>query len=181
MERLQTRLISVLSLILLFGVPCACQGAYPQDREPGNNDGWPKTLAERTDYGQTSHYEDVLQYLEDLQTKGAPISIKFIGVSTQGHKIPLVICSRPPVAGPADARRTGKLVVYIQANIHAGEVEGKEAVLMLLRDLSRGSEGKLLEEIVLLTTPIYNIDGNEAWGPWQSNRRSQNEPEEVGT
>lgn len=181
MERLQIRLISVLSLIFLSGIPCACQGTHPQDREPGNNDGWPQTLAERTDYGQTSHYEDVLQYLEDLQTKGAPISIKFIGVSAQGRKIPLVISSRPPVAGPADARRTGKLVVYVQANIHAGEVEGKEAVLMLLRDLARGPEGKLLDEIVLLTTPIYNIDGNETWGPWQSNRRSQNEPEVVGT
>ena len=52
---------------------------------------------------------------------------------------------------------------------------------MLLRDLARGPEGELLDEIVLLTTPIYNIDGNEALGPWQSNRRSQNEPEVVGT
>ena len=181
MERLQIRLIFVFSLILLSVVPCACQAAHPQGREPGNNDGWPQTLAERTDYRQTSHYEDVLQYLEDLQTKGAPISIKFIGVSTQGRRIPFVISSRPPVAGPADARRTGRLVVYVQANIHAGEVEGKEAVLMLLRDLARGPEGKLLDEIVLLTTPIYNIDGNEAWGAWQSNRRSQNEPEVVGT
>ena len=181
MERLQTRLTSVLSLTLLFGIHCACQEAHRQNRELGNNDDWPQTLAERSDYRQTSRYDDVLQYLEDLQAKGAPISIKFIGVSTEGRKIPLVIASRPPVAGPADARRTGRLVVYVQANIHAGEVEGKEAVLMLLRDLARGPEGKLLDEIVLLTTPIYNIDGNEAWGPWQSNRRSQNEPEVVGT
>jgi len=122
-----------------------------------------------------------LRYLEDLQTKGTPISIQFIGVSTQGRKIPLVIASRPPVAGPADARRAGRLVVYVQANIHAGEVEGKEAVLMLLRELARGPEGELLNKIVLLTTPIYNIDGNETWGPWQSNRPSQNEPEVVGT
>jgi len=174
-------LTSVLSLTLLFGIHCACQEAHRQNRELGNNDDWPQTLAERSDYRQTSRYDDVLQYLEDMQAKGAPISIKFIGVSTEGRKIPLVIASRPPVAGPADARRTGRLVVYVQANIHAGEVEGKEAVLMLLRDLARGPEGKLLDEIVLLTTPIYNIDGNEAWGPWQSNRRSQNEPEVVGT
>ena len=181
MERLQIRLTFVLSLTLLFGVPCACHGAHPQDREPGNNNGWPQTLAERTDFRETSHYEDVLQFIEDLQSKGAPLSVQFIGVSTQGRRIPLVIASRPPVAGPADARRTGKLVVYVQANIHAGEVEGKEAVLMLLRELARDPEGGLLNKIVLLTTPIYNIDGNEAWGPWQNNRHSQNEPEVVGT
>jgi hypothetical protein len=122
-----------------------------------------------------------LRYIEDLQAKGAPISTQSIGVSTQGREIPLVIASRPAVAGPADARRAGKLVVYVQANIHAGEVEGKEAVLMLLRELARDPEAGLLDKIVLLTTPIYNIDGNEAWGPWQTNRRSQNEPEVVGT
>ena len=181
MERLQTRLTSVLTVTLLFGVSCPCQEAHRQHRELRNNHGWSQTLAERTDYRQTSHYEDVLRYLEDLQAKGAPVSIQFIGFSAQGRKIPLVIVSRPPVAGPADARRTGRLVVYVQANIHAGEVEGKEAVLILLRDLARGPEGELLNKIVLLTTPIYNIDGNETWGPWQSNRPSQNEPEVVGT
>ncbi len=157
-----------------------CHGAHPRGQKPANDEGWPQTRAERTDYRETSHYEDVLRFLEILQAKGAPILVQFIGVSTQGHKIPLVIAARPPVAGPADVRRNGKPVVYVQANIHAGEVEGKEAVLMLLRELARKPEGGLLDKIVLLTTPIYNIDGNEAWGPWQRNRRSQNEPEVVG-
>ncbi|MCF7957366.1 MAG: M14 family metallopeptidase [Phycisphaerae bacterium] len=121
-----------------------------------------------------------MKYLEALQGKGAPISTQFIGVSIYGHKIPLVITSRPPITSPTDARRAGKLVVYVQANIHAGEVEGKEAVLMLLRDLAQGPKGGLLDKMVLLITPIYNIDGNEAWDSWQKNRRSQNEPEVVG-
>jgi hypothetical protein len=181
MEGLQTRLTSVFSLILLSSMAGICQEAHPRSQKPSNDDGWPQTRAERTDYRETSHYEDVLQYLEDLQVKGAPISVQFIGVSTQGRKIPLVIAARPPVAGLADARRNGKPVVYVQANIHAGEVEGKEAVLMLLRELARKPEGGLLDKIVLLTTPIYNIDGNEAWGPWQRNRRNQNDPEVVGT
>jgi hypothetical protein len=172
---------SIVSLILLFWVLRVCHTVHAQDRERGGNDGWPQTLAERTDYGRTSHYEDVLHYLADLQTKGAPISVQFIGTSTQGRKIPLVIASCPPVVTPADARRAGKLVIYVQANIHAGEVEGKEAVLMLLRELARDPKGQLLDEIVLLVTPIYNVDGNEAWGPWQSHRPTQKEPEVVGT
>lgn len=180
MERLQTRLTSAFSLILLSSMASICQEAHPRGQKPSNDDGWPQTRAERTDYRETSHYEDVLQYLEDLQVKGAPISVQFIGVSTQGRKIPLVIATRPPVAAPANVRRIGKAVVYVQANIHGGEVEGKEAVLMLLRELAQKSHDGLLDKIVLLTTPIYNIDGNEMWGPWQNNRRSQNEPEVVG-
>jgi hypothetical protein len=180
MERLQNRLTFVFSLILLSSVVNTCQEAYPQGQKPSNDDRWPQTRAERTDYHETSHYEDVLQYLEDLKAKGAPISVQFIGVSTQGHKIPLVIAARPLVKAPADARRISKPVVYVQANIHGGEVEGKEAVLMLLRELARKPKGGLLDKIVLLITPIYNIDGNETWDSWQSNRRSQNEPEVVG-
>jgi hypothetical protein len=153
-----------------------CQETDPQGQKPSNDNGWPQTRAEQTDYRETSHYEDVLRFLEDLQTKGAPISVQFIGVSTQGRKIPLVIAARPPVAAPFDASRISKPVVYVQANIHGGEVEGKEAVLMLLRELARKPKGGLLDKIVLLTTPIYNI----AWAPWQRNRRNQNDPEVVG-
>ncbi len=173
-------MISVFSLILLLSMVSVCFGAHPRGQKPANDEGWPQTRAERTDYRETSHYEDVLHFLENLQAKGAPISVQFIGVSTQGRKIPLVIAARPPVAGPTEARLNGKPVVYVQANIHAGEVEGKEAVLMLLRELARKPEGGLLDEIVLLVTPIYNIDGNEKWGSWQNNRRSQNKPEVVG-
>ena len=154
---------------------------HRRNQKPVKDEKWPQTRAERTDYRETSHYEDVIHFLEDLQAKGAPIAVQFIGISTQGHKIPLVIAARPLVAGPSKARLNGKPVVYVQANIHAGEVEGKEAVLMLLRELARKPEGGPLDEIVLLTIPIYNIDGNEALGSWQKNRHNQNEPEMVGT
>jgi hypothetical protein len=156
-------------------------GSHQRGQKIADDEEWPQTRAERTDYRETSHYEDVIHFLEDLQAKGTPILVEYMGISTQGRKIPLVIAARPAVAGPAEARLTGKPVVYVQANIHAGEVEGKEAVLMLLRELAREPEGGLLDEIVLLTTPIYNVDGNEVWGPWQKNRHNQNEPEMVGT
>ena len=100
MERRPIRLTSVLSFILSVAVPCVCYGALSQDREPGPNNEWPQTRAERTDFRETSHYADVVQFIEDLQAKGAPISTQYIGVSTRGHKIPLVIVSRPPVSGP---------------------------------------------------------------------------------
>ena len=71
-------------------------------------------------------------------------------------------------------------MIYLQANIHAGEVEGKEAAQMLLRDLTLGPLRPLLDQIVLLVVPIYNTDGNERWRPGEQNRPGQNGPEPVG-
>jgi hypothetical protein len=91
-----------------------------------------------------------------------------------------VPASHPLVSGPADAHRSGRLIVYLQANIHAGEVEGKEAAQMLLRDLALGPLRPMLDQIVLLIVPIYNTDGNERMAPGEENRPGQNGPAMVG-
>ena len=141
----------------------------------------PQTRAERTDYKETSLYEDVIGFVETLETRGAPLSMEYIGTSPSGRKIPMVVAARPLPADRAEARRLNRPIVCIQANIHAGEVEGKEAVLMLLRDLSAAPKGvDLLEKLVLIVLPIYNIDGNEKLGPQSRNRRHQLGPEQVG-
>jgi hypothetical protein len=84
------------------------------------------------------------------------------------------------VRGPAEAARSEKPIVYLQANIHAGEVEGKEAAQMLLRDLTLGPLRGLLDSLVLLVVPIYNVDGNEALAAAEVNRPGQNGPSMVG-
>jgi hypothetical protein len=144
------------------------------------DEGMPQTRAEQTDYRQTSSYTDVIAFLDALQQRGASIQVQYIGESPQGKRIPLVIAAKPLPASPAAARRSGKPIVYIQANIHAGEVEGKEAVLTLLRDLSQKDKDRLLERLILLITPIYNIDGNEKLGDVKRNRPEQDGPDPVG-
>lgn len=94
--------------------------------------------------------------------------------------MPLVIAARPMVASPADARRSGKPIIYIQGNIHAGEVEGKEAAQAVLRRICQEGPGGLLDKVILLFDPIYNIDGNERFGPQERNRPEQNGPAQVG-
>ena len=79
------------------------------------------------------------------------------------------------------ARASNRPVAYIQANIHAGEVEGKEAMQSMLRDLLFDKKKNVLDSIVLIVQPIYNADGNEKWGPQERNRGAQNGPELVGT
>lgn len=141
----------------------------------------PLTRAERTNFAETSHYEDVVAFIDSLKTLGAKIATGSIGKTIEGRELPYVIASRPLVTTPAEARRLNRPVAYIQANIHAGEVEGKEAMQSLLRDLLFDKRKNVLDSIVLIVQPIYNADGNEKWGPQARNRGAQNGPELVGT
>lgn len=138
-----------------------------------------KTVPEASNFEKTSSYEEVMEFLRDLERLGAPIRIEFSGNSPKGRPIPLVIASRPLVSTPEEAIRLQRPIVYIQANIHAGEVEGKEATLALLRDASLPTN-TLLDKVVLVVQPIYNVDGNDSFGPQERNRPGQNGPPVVG-
>ncbi|HEX6434419.1 MAG TPA: M14 family metallopeptidase [Gemmatimonadales bacterium] len=138
------------------------------------------TRPERTGFRETSSYLDVLGFVDSLQMRSSELRIGTLGTSAEGRRIPYVVAARPGVMTPAEAHRSGKPVIYLQANIHAGEVEGKEAAQMLLRDLTVGALGGVLDKIILLVVPIYNIDGNERWGPGERNRPGQNGPATVG-
>ncbi|MCU0617455.1 MAG: M14 family metallopeptidase [Gemmatimonadaceae bacterium] len=140
----------------------------------------PATRAERTNYAETSHHADVLAFLDTLQARRAPLVVTELGRSSEGRMLPLVIASRPQVRTPAEARALRRPVVYVQGNIHAGEVEGKEAVLALLRDLSFARGPNVLDSIVLLVVPNYNADGNERFADQAQQRGAQNGPALVG-
>ncbi|MFN0058386.1 MAG: M14 family metallopeptidase [Planctomycetota bacterium] len=140
----------------------------------------PATRPELSEFRETSSLEDVRGFLSALLTRGAPFAVERLGLSTHGRESPLVIVSHPPVANASDARRAGKLVIYLQANIHGGEVEGKEAAQVLLREFAAGEHRALLEHLVLLITPVYNCDGNENLAPGLKARAHQNGPDPIG-
>ncbi|MDB4914526.1 MAG: hypothetical protein JWM95_2170, partial [Gemmatimonadetes bacterium] len=140
----------------------------------------PSTRPEQTNYLETSRYADVMAFLDSLKRLNAPLTFGSIGRTSEGREIPYVIASRPLVHSAAEARATGKLIVYVQGNIHAGEVEGKEALQALLRDLTFASHANVLDSIVLVAVPIYNADGNERFLPQDRQRGAQNGPEMVG-
>lgn len=140
-----------------------------------------QTRAERTKFAETSLYTDVTSFLDSLQQRGAKIHVGFIGRTMQGRDVPYVIASRPLVTTALEAKRLGRPIVYVQGNIHSGEVEGKEALLALLRDLTMSSKPNVLDSIVLIAVPDYNADGNEAVAPQARNRGAQQGPEMVGT
>ena len=96
-----------------------------------------------------------------------------MGTSGEGRKLPLVILADPPVSSAAEAKKSGKLIVYAEANIHAGEVDGKEALLMLARDIALDPAKPLLKDLVIVLCPDFNPDGNEKIDP-------KNRPWQVG-
>ncbi len=138
------------------------------------------TVPERTHGTRTSTHAEVLAFIDSLQAHGAKMVVGTLGQSPQGKRLPYVILSRPQVTTPAQAHATGKPVLYIEGNIHAGEVEGKEAVQMLMRDLTVGYLKPLLDSVVILFVPIYNADGNDNFGPLDVNRGEQEGPGLVG-
>jgi hypothetical protein len=139
-----------------------------------------QTRAERTKFTETSTHADVVAFVDSLQARGAKVRVGITGRTTQGREMPYVIASRPLVTTPLEAKRLGRPIVYIQGNIHAGEVEGKEALQAVLRDLVMDPRPNVLDSLVLIAVPIYNADGNENFRPQAQSRGAQNGPEMVG-
>jgi dipeptidyl aminopeptidase/acylaminoacyl peptidase len=121
----------------------------------------PVTVAEKSDYQATSRHADVVDFCEKLTKLSPLVRVKDLGQSFESRRLPLVIVADPPVETAAEAKNSGKLVVLAIGNIHAGEVDGKEALLMLARDLALAKERPLLKDLILLFVPIFNPDGNE--------------------
>ncbi len=135
----------------------------------------PVTTAESTNYDATSTYPEVLAFIRDLQKLSPLVRVETIATSTEGRAIPLLVIGQPVPRDPLALRRDGRAVVYIQANIHAGEVEGKESALMLARDIVLDPKPPYLDRLVLLIAPIFNADGNDKMDP--RNRMGQVGPE----
>ena len=141
----------------------------------------PRTQAERTGFLETSSHASVEAFLDSLTKLGQSITSGVMGKTTEGRDLPYVIVSRPLLATPAAAHASGRPIVFVQGNIHSGEVEGKEALQALVRDLILDPRPNVLDSIVLIALPNYNADGNERLAPQARNRGSQNGPEMVGT
>jgi hypothetical protein len=133
-----------------------------------------RTRAEITNYEETSTYADVTRVIDGLVSTSALVHTESFGKTEEGRDLPLMVISDPKVATPAAARKLGRPLVFVQANIHAGEVEGKEAVLMLARRLVSGDLKPLTRQLVILIAPDYNADGNEKVNVM--NRTAQNGP-----
>ncbi len=136
-----------------------------------------RTRAERSDYRETARYEETMAYCRRLAEASEAVRIEGLGRSPEGREVVALIVSTDKAFTPEAARATGKEIVFINACIHPGECEGKDAGLALLRDLLIHGQARtngLLDHAILLFVPIHGVDGHERFGPF--NRVNQNGP-----
>ncbi len=137
------------------------------------------TWYEQSDFKQTPRYAETMDYCKRLATASPMATMINLGISPQGREIPMMIIDRDGLTSPEAIRAKGRIITLIQAGIHPGEPDGKDAMLVLLRDmLINGKHKNLLEKSSILFIPILNVDGHERFGPY--NRINQNGPEQMG-
>ncbi len=156
-----------LAILFVCNLPGSIPMAKAQDRSL-------MSRAELSNYDETTRYEEVLRLIGELQKRSTNLRVESFGRTEEGRELPLMILSQAAITSPREAHTSGKPVVFIMANIHAGEVEGKEAMLHFARRVLLGDLKPLLGQLVILIAPIYNADGNEKIS--LANRTAQNGP-----
>lgn len=176
MKNLARAFLSLLLLSLTF-VLSSLQ-ASAQSKAVNIPHEW-QTTAERTNYAKTSSYNETIEYCKKLARTSSLVSYGTFGKSGEGRDLPLLIVSKDKAFTPVAAKRTGKAIIFIQAGIHAGEIDGKDAGFALIRDIVvLKTRSELLDNAIILFVPIYNVDGHENSNPYM--RINQNGPVEMG-
>jgi hypothetical protein len=138
-----------------------------------------ETLAEKSGYRETPRYTETIEYCKRLASASPLLHFTSFGKSGEGRDLPLLIAVDGGTFTPDAAREAKKPIVLVQACIHAGEPDGKDAGLALLRDIAiTKTRAGLIDRVVILFIPIYNADGHERFGPY--NRINQNGPAQMG-
>jgi hypothetical protein len=162
------RVVSLSALVAASPATAGSPGAAA-----GTAGGW-ATPAESSDFEATPSYDETTRFLRRLDEALPELVLSSFGTSAAGRPLPLAVLSREGLFSPEAATASGKPVTLVQAGIHAGEIDGKDAILMLLRDLVLGQRRELLDAGVVLFVPIFNADGHERISP--HNRPNQNGP-----
>src|SRR5579859_6644747 len=145
----------------------------------GQSSDW-RTTAEMSDYRTTPDYAETVAYLERIAA-AAPnqVRIENFCKTGEGRDLKIVIASKDGVFDPAAIHASVRAILLVQNSIHAGEMDGKDSCLALLRDIAvTKTKAGLLDHSVFVFIPVYNIDGHERRSPY--NRINQNGPEVIG-
>lgn len=161
---------SFLVLLLLFGIP--------QHVLKAQQPNW-LTYYEQSGHIATPRYAETMAFVDQLDAKSDNISVIDFGISPEGRVLKALVYDHDGLSDPQQIRGQGRMVLMVQACIHPGESEGKDAMLMLLRDLVVHRQYiDLFQDVSLLFIPIFNVDGHERFGPY--GRINQNGPKEMG-
>ena len=137
------------------------------------------TTSEKTNWEETGTYAEAVEISHKLEKASPFVKVMDIGTTPEGRTMIAMVVSKDRAFTPDAAARTGKVIMMIQSGIHAGEIEGKDTVLMLVRDMvvSKRYQG-WLDHMIFVIIPVFNVDGHEYFSLW--NRPQQNGPRSTG-
>ena len=138
------------------------------------------TVSERSGFTRTGRYDEVIALCDAFQRE-YPKAVRCFdfGTTPEGRPMKALAVSTTGHLDPQSARAANLPVLLAQGGIHAGEIDGKDAGFLLLREMLEGKAGKgVLDKLVVLFVPVFNIDGHERFAAW--NRPNQRGPEEMG-
>jgi len=153
---------------LLFVALYSCEEKPPR----------PDLPAETSNFTRTATYQEVIDVVKYVAYQMPNVYIDTLGYTNDGKLLPLVILSDQKVTNPEQAHALERPLIFVMANIHGGEVEGKDAMIKLLLEFADGKHRDLLSKITIMIAPIYNADGNDDFD--RLNRITQNGPDSVG-
>ncbi|MEA3494951.1 MAG: M14 family metallopeptidase [Bacteroidota bacterium] len=138
-----------------------------------------QTYYEKSGFTKTARYKETIEYCKKLANESEFVEYKTFGKSPQGRDLPLLVIDRDGYSEAREVKQKDRVVLLIQAGIHPGEIDGKDAGLMFIRDIVlKKKNNNLLRNVTILFIPIFNVDGHEHFGP--HNRINQNGPEKMG-
>jgi Zinc carboxypeptidase len=158
---------------ILWGddVPKGWNGTWPEDL---------RTIPERTDFGRTMSTIQLEEYIAALKFKSEQLHVFTMFISPMRKVAPAIVIANPRVTTPDQAKASGKPVVFLMGNIHPPEPEAAEALLMVARDLAAGSRKSILDNIIVVIAPIFNVDGTDTFFT-QDGRDGSETPYILGT
>ncbi|MFC2103927.1 M14 family metallopeptidase [Bacteroidota bacterium] len=161
-----------MKTLLIIGIVLLQLALNAQEKE------W-LTYYEKSNFLETPRYNETIEYTKKLAESSELVDYKIFGKSLQGRDLPLLIIDKNKNFTPESVKESGNAVLFIEACIHPGESEGKDAGFMLIRDIIiHNKYPELLKNTTLLFIPIFNVDGHERFSAY--NRINQNGPKEMG-
>lgn len=125
------------------------------------------TVAEKTEWKETGNYEEAVDFYRKLAARSPYARLVDLGATPQGRRMYVLVASKDKAFAQAEVKATGKPVLLLQNGIHPGENGGKDAAMMLLRDiLVTKKYESFLDHMVILSIPVFNIDGHENSSPY---------------
>jgi murein tripeptide amidase MpaA len=166
--------MTILKVFLLSLVLLLAHQAIPQQEDQS----W-ETVFEKSGFISTADYEETMNYFQSFADNSEFAEFHSFGISPQGRELKYLVVSKDKLFTSEELKAANKPLLLVINGIHSGEIEGKDASMILLREILITKEKEyLLDSMNIIVVPIFSVDGHERKSKY--NRINQNGPEEMG-